>query len=67
MNSIDLFEQVELLPANAQAIIDKYSVLELDYISVAEFQKELQSVGYTFDYYLDAIPYNLRTFKTNEI
>ena len=31
-----------------------------DYESCAKMLSELEALGYTFDYYLDAVPFNLR-------
>lgn len=59
-NEIDLFEQWELLPTEAQEILNKYSEHEQTYENCANMLKEFNAIGYTFEYYLDAEPYNLR-------
>lgn len=56
----DLFETPEKIPANVNAILDKYRAGEYTYNECAQLQNELQKVGFTIDYCLDAIPYNLR-------
>ena len=62
----DLFENPELLPQNVQDIIVKYGqILESGehtngYVVCANLVKELNAVGYTCDYYLDAEPFWLR-------
>ena len=56
----DLFETPEKIPAEVNAILDKYREGEHTYTELSELQSELQKVGFTIDYYLDAIPYNLR-------
>lgn len=56
----DLFETPEKIPAEVNAILDKYREGEYTYTELPELQAELQKVGFTIDYYLDAIPYNLR-------
>jgi len=59
---IDLFDHVDTLPTEVQCIINKYAFEEMDetYENMELFKAELKEYGYTFDYYLDAIPYNLR-------
>jgi len=59
-NEIDLFEQWELLPNEAQEILYRYSDEEQTYENCANMLKEFNAIGYTFEYYLDAEPYNLR-------
>lgn len=56
----DLFETPEKIPAEVNAILDKYREGEYTYTELDEMQAELEKVGFTIDYYLDAIPYNLR-------
>lgn len=57
----DLFETPELIPNEVQAILETFdedsgnTYLELDRIL-----GEIEPLGYTFDYYLDAEPYGLR-------
>lgn len=57
---IDLFDDIEALPNEIQAILLKYSYEEESYTNCENLVKELNEVGYTCEYYLDAIPYNLR-------
>jgi hypothetical protein len=61
---VDLFEEYEQQPAEVRAIYDKYQDKiidgDFDYSDSAEFLKEMQSIGYTFDYGLDNEPYGLR-------
>lgn len=57
---VDLFEHPELLPLEVQGVIDKFSESENDYADCAKLVEELNDVGYTCDYGLDAEPYNLR-------
>ena len=61
----DLFDTPELLPANVQEIVNRYSEKLINgdgdgYTVCAEFVAELETVGYTCDYYLDAEPFNLQ-------
>jgi hypothetical protein len=43
-----------------QRLCDKYSLDEFDYNSLEDFLEEAEKLGYTFDYYLDAVPFNFR-------
>lgn len=54
----DLFETPELIPQNAMSIIDTFQ--DNTYEECERVKKELETIGYTFDYYLDAEPYSLR-------
>lgn len=59
----DLFEYYNEQPKELKAICDKWqekSVDGLSYIDCEGFLKEVEAIGYTFNYYLDAEPYNLR-------
>lgn len=62
----DLFATPENIPSEIQAILDKY---EEEYLDGATYDlnervlAELKPLGYTFDYYLDAEPYNLRKIE----
>ena len=65
----DLFAQYDTLPDDVKAVLDKYSKIEaeegFDYEILKRFVAELEPLGYTFDYYLDAEPYNLRKTMAN--
>ena len=61
MNTIDLFEQYEILPEHIKAILDKYNAKDKDYTNCELLMAEMEENGYTFDFGLDAEPYNLRT------
>jgi len=60
----DLFEEFDLLPENIQAIITKYQLIDLDkgldYPDLRNFQSEMENEGYTFNWGLDAIPFDLK-------
>jgi uncharacterized protein YozE (UPF0346 family) len=58
----DLFEHYELIPKDSDLynLLCKYAELDNDYTILKEFHKEVELIGYTFDYYLDAEPYGLR-------
>ena len=57
----DLFEFYEDQPKEVSSILEQFgSFEELDYKQLKEMQLNLETIGYTFDYGLDAQPYNLR-------
>ena len=59
--SNDLFETPELIPGNVLDIISKYENLDsYTYVTIEKMLKQLNKIGYTFEYYLDCIPYNLQ-------
>jgi hypothetical protein len=63
---IDLFEDYENLPQEVNDIIAKYPD-GLTYPECEEFIKELEKVGYTCDYGLDAVPYGLKKIENTEL
>jgi hypothetical protein len=67
---VDLFEDYENIPANVQKILDEYDLEEdSDYDTLLELQNRLETIGYTFEYGLDAVPYGLRpsNVKLNQL
>jgi hypothetical protein len=54
----DLFETPELIPNNVMSILETFE--DNTYDECDRIQNELEQIGYTFDYYLDAEPFNLR-------
>ena len=63
----DLFKTPNKLPKEVQAILNRYSDLEikrgLNYKDLIRMGKELAIYGYEFDFYLDCVPYSLRKVK----
>jgi len=61
---IDLFENYEALPKKVQDLLntteDKQSYEHCKWLL-----EKLKPLGYTFEYGLDAIPYNLRKIKAS--
>ena len=59
---IDLFEDYENIPSNIQEILDEYSqdFEDGNYDGLAKALEEVESQGYTFEYYLDGQAYGLR-------
>lgn len=64
----DLFEFYEEMPRNLSAICGRWSNKhveeDLTYQDCAEFLAEVRSIGYTFEYGLDAQPYNLTLIES---
>ena len=57
---MDLFEHYETLPIEVQTILDKYCDGNNSYDKCATMVAELEKVGYTCEYGLDAEPYGLQ-------
>lgn len=54
-------EEPESLPQELQDVLNAFAEKDGDgYENCAELVKELNKIGYTCEYYLDAQPYNLR-------
>lgn len=60
---VDLFEHYTQQPPELKKICDKWAEIEakdgFDYNACAKFLEEIRGVGYTFEYGLDAQPFNL--------
>ena len=65
--SKDLFEHPNELPENVKAILRRYNDLEtqngIQYTDLMQMSKEMAANGYSFDFYLDCVPYNLQKIK----
>jgi hypothetical protein len=65
----DLFEFQDQLPKGIQSILAHYNELEnergIQYADLMQMNKEMAENGYTFDFYLDCVPFNLRKIKLN--
>ena len=62
----DLFEFHNEQPKELKTICDKWAELVdegLDFEQCEEYKKEVESIGYTFDFEFDAQPFNLRLVK----
>ncbi|MCD0480426.1 hypothetical protein LPB90_18460 [Chryseobacterium sp. LC2016-29] len=61
---IDLLEHYELMPNELENIcrpwLDKHDDVGLSYEDCETFLTQVEGIGYTFEYYLDAEPYCLR-------
>ena len=56
----DLFETPELIPSEVQDVLVTFDEDADSYHELDRLLGELEPLGYTFDYYLDAVPYGLR-------
>jgi hypothetical protein len=64
----DLFECPEAMPDFVSEVLERFSEEDIEsYEGCARLQRELEKVGYTIDWYLDATPYNLRKMDVNLI
>jgi ribosomal protein S17E len=63
---IDLFEDYNDIPPKVQKVLDKYQedIEDGDYKGLEKALKELEKIGYTFEYGLDGIAYDLRPIGT---
>ena len=63
----DLFECPNKLPSKIQAILKRFNDLEIErgiqYADLIQMGKEMANYGYSFDFYLDCVPYNLKKIK----
>lgn len=59
---VDLFEDYDDIPENVQKVLDKHSAAfeDGDYRDLEKAHKDLQKIGYTFEYGLDGQAYDLR-------
>jgi hypothetical protein len=57
----DLFNHIETLPLEVQNVLSEYeNKWDESYQMCREMKARLEQLGYTFEYYLDAIPYDLK-------
>ena len=56
----DLFETPELIPHEVQVVLDTLSEDANSYLELERIRIQVEKLGYTFDYGLDAEPYDLR-------
>ena len=63
---VNLFEHYDLQPEELKRVVDRWSNKidrGLSYSEIEVFLREVVAVGYTFDYYLDAVPVCLHKCK----
>lgn len=56
----DLFEDYDNLPDDIKAVLDAHSEDDQNYQNCEILLAECEALGYTFEFYLDAVPFNLR-------
>jgi hypothetical protein len=63
---IDLFEDWESIPNDVREVLDKHQddFESGNYSGLNKALKKLEKLGYTFDYYLDGVAYDLRPIGT---
>lgn len=61
----DMFQNTEDLPEDVQEILNRYSEEDNTYEVLEKMEAELNPLGYTFDFDLDAVPSNLRRIAAN--
>jgi hypothetical protein len=59
----DLFEYPETWPANLRAILDRYMAKEQSYKNLIQLQTDLKKLGYSIEFGLDCVPYNLHKIQ----
>lgn len=57
---VDLFEYPELWPANLRAILLHYITKDQTYTNLINLEKDLLKIGYSIDFGLDCVAYNLK-------
>ena len=55
----DLFEYPEMWPANLRAILARYFAKDPSYTNLINLESDLLKIGYSFEYGLDCVAYNL--------
>lgn len=55
----DLFQSIDSLPKRVQQILWEYAWEEKSYEACERMLEDLQAEGYTFEFGLDAEPFNL--------
>lgn len=59
----DLFETIEMLPEEMQQILSEFAEEDNTYDACADLLSRCEAQGYTFEYGLDASPFNLTKIK----
>lgn len=57
---VDLFEQPEKWPVKLQVILLHYITKEQSYSNLINLEKDLLQIGYSIEFGLDCVAYNLR-------
>jgi hypothetical protein len=62
---MDLFEYPETWPANLRAILACYMAKDQTYANILQLEKDLLNIGYSIEYGLDCMAYNLQKVGPN--
>jgi hypothetical protein len=57
-----LFEVYQLQPENLKELLQRYDFDNLNYKDCENLLIEVQKIGYTFEFGLDAVPFNLQNY-----
>jgi hypothetical protein len=57
---LDLFENYNDLPVTMLILLDEFEEKDNSYANCEKLLKKCLKIGYSFEYGLDAIPYNLQ-------
>ena len=58
--TMDLFEYHETWPVNLRALLVAYTAKDQNYNNLIQLEKELKNIGYSIEYGLDCVAYNLQ-------
>ena len=61
---VDLFEYPETWPAKLRAILARYMAKEQTYGNLLQLERDLLRAGYSIEYGLDCVAYNLQKVET---
>jgi hypothetical protein len=61
----DLFEYPEQWPANLRAVLFAYIAKEQTYTNLIQLETDLKKIGYSIQYGLDCVAYNLQKIGPN--
>lgn len=62
---MDLFEYPEKWDKNLRAVLSRYLAKDQTYANLLQLQKDLEKIGYSIEYGLDCIAYNLQKIGPN--
>jgi hypothetical protein len=60
---LDLFEYPEKQPAKLRALLLAYSAKDQNYQNLIQLEIDLLKLGYSIQYGLDCVPYNLHKIQ----
>lgn len=60
---MDLFEYPEKWPAKLRALLFAYITKEQNYTNILQLENDLKKLGYSIQYGLDCVAYNLQKIQ----